>query len=399
MKLLIIDEEFPFPLNSGKRIRTYNLTRVLAAQNEITYLAYGNSDSEAYHSMKAINVSPECVQPINRKQSGLSFYWRLLTNLTSPYPYIVTSHYSDSFQKQLDECLKQTEYDLIICEWTPYAIFVKDILHIKRLIVAHNIETAIWQRYEQNERNPFRRMYISIQRAKVERFERQAFSWVNGATAVCQSEAESISSLGVSYPVEVIDNGVDLAYFKPANSKPKLHHLVFTGSMDWRPNQDAMIYFVHDILPLIRKQIPEVTFSIVGRKPPQKIIDLGSQKGVTVTGTVDDVRDYISEAAVYVVPLRIGGGSRLKILEAMAMEKPVISTSIGAEGLQVTDKKNIAIFDKPGDFADGVVALLQDAAYQQTLGKAGRELVEQNYGWDQLGKRLHAYLCQIAGKS
>ncbi len=399
MKILVIDEEFPFPLNTGKRLRTYNLIRVLALENEVSYLAYSEPDTDAVSFMKKNNITPVCVPPVDRTQQGLKFYWRLFTNLFSPYPYIVTSHFSQHFQKQLNTLLQQDKYDIVLCEWTPYAIFIKDISHAKKIVVAHNIETSIWRRYEQNEKNPIRRFYISIQRAKVDRFEQSAFKWADGATAVSQNEADIISGWGVPYPVAVVDNGVDLTYFCSSSNEPtKSNSLVFTGSMDWRPNQDAMLYFTEQILPLVQKEVPDISITMVGRKPPREIEELAKDSHITVTGTVDDVRPYIAEASVYIVPLRIGGGSRLKILEAMAMGKAVISTSIGAEGLRVTDGEHLLIRDGEQAFTEGIISLLHNTDMRNRLGQAGRQLVEREYGWESIGQRLNKYLNTIARK-
>jgi glycosyltransferase involved in cell wall biosynthesis len=165
--------------------------------------------------------------------------------------------------------------------------------------------------------------------------------------------------------------------------------------MDWRPNQDAALYFTGEILPRIRKKHPRAAFTIVGRTPPQHIQDLGKIDGVTVTGTVDDVRPWVGRAAALVVPLRIGGGSRLKILEGMAMHKPIVSTSIGAEGLRVTDNHDILLADNPDTFADAVVRCLSDSALRNRLGDNGRKLVEQEYRWDILARKMHEYLCRV----
>ena len=166
MNILLLDEEFPYPLNSGKRLRTFNLTVNLAKTNSVSYLAYGQDDSDSSNFLKDNNINPIAVTPRDSKQTGMQFYIRLLMNLFSPYPYIVTSHFTNRFQEKLKQILQENKYDIIICEWTPYAIFIRDIHHIKKIIVAHNIESLIWKRYEINELNPFKKMYISIQRKK-----------------------------------------------------------------------------------------------------------------------------------------------------------------------------------------------------------------------------------------
>ena len=395
MKILVIDEEFPFPLNTGKHIRSFHLAKSLTRFHEVSYLAYGASDSPAYTFLQDNRITPYAVDPPDRQQAGIRFYLKLLLNLASTYPYIVTSHYTAAFQSRLKQLVDRQKYDLVVCEWTPYALFLKELEGIKSVIVAHNVESAIWKRYEENEKNPFKKWYISMQRRKVERFERSCFRWADGATAVSEPEAKQIWAQGVPYPVEVIDNGVDLDYFTPSEDEIHANMLVFTGSMDWRPNQDAALYFVHDIYPLIRKENPQATVVLVGRRPPKKIMELGKIEGVTVTGTVDDVRPYIARAAVYIVPLRIGGGSRLKILEAMAMKKAVISTSVGAEGLWITEGTNILLGDTPEGFAEKILTCLGSQRLRGRLGEQGRKLVEQHYRWEELGRRYSNYLISV----
>ena len=343
-------------------------------------------------------LSPIAIAPPGRKKSGPWFYLKLLGNLASPNPYIVTSHYTERFQAALRETLAREEYDCLICEWTPYAAFIREIKDVKKIIVAHNIETSIWRGYLANETNPLKKLYIRNQARKVERFEKECFGWADGATAVSVGDADKIRDLGVTYPVEVIDNGVDTGYFKPADGAIDRDMLVFTGSMDWRPNQDAAAYFAHEIFPLIKAKRPTAKACFVGRDPGRRVLELAKIDGITITGTVDDVRPYIAAAGAYIVPLRIGGGSRLKIIEAMAMRKAVVSTSIGAEGLKVRDGENILLRDDPRSFADAVIECLEDDRLSLLLATSGLDTVMKYYRWEELGRRLGAYLGRICGK-
>lgn len=395
MKILFIDEEFPYPLNSGKRIRTFNLTRYLADHNDVSYLAYGEENSNSFRHMENNKINPIAVDPPDREQSGLKFYFRLLLNLLSSYPYIVTSHYTERFQNKLIQLIYEEKYDLIICEWSPYAIFLKDLKSIKSVIVAHNIEASIWRRYELNEKNIFKKLYISIQRKKVEKFEQACFNWAKGATAVSAAEAVEIKSYRVPYEPEVVDNGVDIEYFHPTDNSVDSNYLVLTGAMDWRPNQDATAYFTEEILPLIKIIKPDCKVAFVGRNPSKQVTDLTQNKSVIVTGTVDDVRPYIAKAIVFIVPLRIGGGSRLKILEAMSMKKAVVSTSVGAEGLNITDKENILLADNPETFARAVIDCIDNETLNQKLANNGKTLVDSFYRWDILGEKFNNYLKKV----
>jgi len=392
LKILILDEEFPWPLNNGKRTRSFSLTRALATHAQVSYLAYGDAGSGAVSALEEIGVRCHAVDPPDRRQSGPRFYLRLLLNLFSSLPYIVTSHYTERFAAELERLVTSESYDLVICEWSPYAIFLRGLTGVRSIVVAHNIESLIWARYEENETNPLRRWYIGIQKRKVESFEQACFAWANGATAVSHAEAEVIQGYGVDYRVETVENGVDVDFFRPTEDQPDSASMIFSGAMDWRPNQDAVEYLVHDILPRIRESEPEAEFRVVGREPSAAIRELDHIDGVSITGTVDDVRPYMARAALCVVPLRIGGGSRLKILAAMAMGKPVISTSIGAEGLDVTDASNIIIVDGAEAIAGAVLEGFRDPVRMAEIATAGRRLVEEQYRWESLGAKLHAYL-------
>jgi glycosyltransferase involved in cell wall biosynthesis len=231
------------------------------------------------------------------------------------------------------------------------------------------------------------------------RFEKLAFGRTDAVTAVSEADAEWIRKSGSRAAVEVIENGVDLDFFtNHETADVKEDYLVFTGSMDWRPNQDAAEFFVREIFPLLRAARPAIEAVFVGRNPPHHIARLGQVPGITITGTVEDIRPYIRRAAVYIVPLRVGGGSRLKILEAFAMEKPVVSTSIGAESLAVSHEKELLLADGPEQFASAIVRLLDDRALAGRLAAAGRRLVVERYGWDQLSAQLERFLIKLVGK-
>jgi len=399
MKILVPDEEFPYPPDTGKRIRSFSLIKRAAQANEIHYLAYGTEDSDSYRAMVENGLNPIAVPPQVPRKSGPMFYLRLLGNLLSKYPYVVSSHYSSVLAEALERVLNEKKPDLICCEWSPYAIFIRDVTGPKKMIVAHNIEGHIWQRYWENEKQPFKKWYIRNQWKKMESFERAAFGWADGATAVSDIEAREIQQLNQNIQVEVVDNGVDLEYFSPQENNFQSKQLVFVGSMNWRPNQDCVQHLVRDILPIVKKTEPDVSAVIVGQKPPREILELNNPPGVKITGRVDDVRPFIENGTVYTVPLRIGGGTRLKILEAMAMKKAVVSTTIGAEGLDIIDGENILLADSAEEFAEKTLLLLRDEEMCRRLGDAGRKLVENKYGWDSLASKLGSFVSRLVNES
>jgi len=399
MKILVLGEEFPYPLNTGGRIRTFSLFSRLAQKHEVRFLAYGDEDSDSYRYCDEAGLLPIAVPPQVPSKHGLVFYMRLLANLFSQLPYVVTSHYSEVYRSHLQTELEQRPADIVAAAWTPYATFFSAVPKGLTLITSHNIEADIWKRYYATETSLHKKWYIGTQAAKMRRFEKSVFRQANAVTAVSAADASAIRKTGSEAAVEVIENGVALDYFTTDSVAEIIpERLVFTGSMDWRPNQDAAEYFVNDIFPRLREKRPDLEAVFVGREPPDHIRQLGDIPGITITGTVDDIRPYIREAAVYIVPLRVGGGSRLKILEALALKKPVVSTSVGAEGLAITHDKDILLADSPEQFAAAVESLLNDRARAERLGTAGRELVVQRYGWDRLATELEKFLLKLVSE-
>jgi glycosyltransferase involved in cell wall biosynthesis len=316
--------------------------------------------------------------------------------LLSPLPYIVTSHYSNAYATAVATSVAGHKPDVVICEWTPYAIYARPLASVTKLVSAHNVEADIWKRYADIEKNLLRRWYIQEQYRKVKRFERAALQWVDGALTVSHLDCARLREDRADLPIETVENGVDLDYFRPLPQPDSLRHLVFTGSMDWRPNQDAARYFAVDVMPLLRRARPELECTFVGRNPPSDIAALGQTQGIHITGTVEDVRPYVERASVYIVPLRVGGGSRLKILEALAMGRAVVSTTVGAEGLHVEHGRHLLLADNPRTFADSVLRLLDDPALCSELGTEGRRLVEARYDWNALAERLARFIAERA---
>jgi polysaccharide biosynthesis protein PslH len=217
--------------------------------------------------------------------------------------------------------------------------------------------------------------------------------------AVSENDRNAFSSFLDPSRLTVIQTGVDVDYFKPAQDTEEPNSLVFTGSMDWLPNEDGIIYFIKEILPLIRQQVPDVSLRIVGRKPSADLQSLASrQENVEVTGWVEDVRPFLARGAVCVVPLRIGSGTRLKIFEAMSMGKAVVSTTIGAEGLPVQPGDNIILADEPHIFARSVASLLRNPSRRAEIGRAARKLVTENYSWAKIAEDFAAILAQVAAE-
>lgn len=384
LDVLLVDEELPWPANTGKRLRTWNLVRRLQARHSIVFLCHGEDGQkrpEGWDNVEIVHV-PSPLTPL----SGPSLYFSLFRNLRSSQPFVVDRHDSIAMRTAFDRLLADRTFDIVHCEWTPYAANIAHVMGaIPCVLAAHNVEHQIWRRYSEAARNPLKKVFLRTQWRRMAAFESTMCPAFDVATCVSPEDAAQLEAMGCANAV-VVPNGVDLDYFHPDHSflpEQGASSIVFTGSMDWRPNQDAVQFFVDQIFPRVRKTLPHAVFRVVGRKPPEALARQWSAcPGVEVTGTVDDVRPYLAEAAVVVVPLRIGGGSRLKILEALAMRKAVLSTTLGAEGLDLTHGHTLWIKDEPGPFAAACIDILRHPDHYTAMAAAGRDAVMNRYDWD-----------------
>ena len=273
----------------------------------------------------------------------------------------------------------------MICDFLAPAPNIEDLRNC--VLFQHNVETAIWQRHHQHAPDPLRRAYLGMQARKMFEYERWVCRSVAHVIAVSKADAELMQSMFGADSVSAVPTGVDIEYFTPSAATAPGADLVFVGSMDWLPNIDGVKWFAAEILPLIRARRPSCTVAIVGRQPGPDIVSL-SGGGIQVTGTVPDVRPYLWGANVSIVPLRIGGGTRLKIYESMAAGTAVVSTTVGAEGLDVRSPENILLADTPQAFADACLRLLDDAQERRRMAAAAHELVATQFSWDAVADRF-----------
>lgn len=387
LRVLVLDEEFPYPPNSGKRIRTWNLLRRLAVSHSLHLICFGelSPDDEAVARRFNIEVTTAGRLAPDR---GATLVWRLLRNLFSSLPYSVQKHFKEDFQQRVDAQIETFRPSIIHCEWGPYASYLRDLRGLPCVVAAHNVESQIWSRRASVAGNPLSQWFFRSQARRMERFERNFAPRVSAVVTVSEGDAKIFATWGAK--AVIVDNGVDLEQYALSQQLEVSGRILFLASMDWFPNIDALDFYLREIHPLVRRG-PETTLRIVGRRLSSSDAErFRSFAGVEVVGEVEDVQAELANAAVIVVPLRIGGGSRLKILEALAAGKAVVSTTVGAEGLAVQDSLHLRIADTPNDFAEAVHSLLSDPAARRVLGTNGRRLVEQKYGWDALSQGLEA---------
>jgi sugar transferase (PEP-CTERM/EpsH1 system associated) len=390
MRVLWVKSGGLLPLDHGGRIRSYQLAKILAQSHAVSlFTFYPPVEEDEHDTLKEIFSRVESVPISIPQQNSAAEYVAYAKNLFSSLPYSVTKYCQRQVSKQLRQHLLEHQYDVVICDFLLTAGVLPWDLPGPRVLFTHNVEAQIWERQFQVARNPIWKVACYREFRTTEKMERKFLKRAEHVLAVSETDKEFFSRFIDPAKVFVVPTGVDIDYFRPSAEPEKPKKIVFTGSMDWLANEDGILYFAEKVLPLIRKEIPEATLDVVGRRPSAKLKRIAAGiPGVTVTGTVADVRPYIGTASVYVVPLLVGGGTRIKIFEAMAMGKAVVSTSIGAEGLPVTHEENILLADDAVGTSRQVIMLLRNPQMRAELGKSARQLVEQNYSWTSVGAQL-----------
>lgn len=390
MKVLFLGREVPYPADSGAKMRAWHVLRQLAEKHEVTLVCYGNADDKLAEELRSTCAAVHGVES-TAPAKDIGLHLRMLAGLFHVLPYAVRGRYSQAYQEKVNGLLQGEKFDLVVSDSLYQAVYVPGG-SFKTLLNEHNIESVIIERYRRIEKNPLLKLYASYELGRMKRFEDKVWQRFNRCFVCSEVDKQVVRQRVGSIQVDVIPNGMELPESEPKR-KEREAHLVYTGLISWRPNEDAVLYFLEAIYPRIKAKVPGVTFSVVGKGPCSQIQDLARKDdSITVTGFVDRVTPYVEEASVFVVPLRIGSGTRLKILEALAMNKAVVSTSVGCEGLEVCDGKDIMITDTPEAFADCVVRLLKDEPQRRTLGENGRKLVAEKYNWERIGAKIEEIL-------
>jgi glycosyltransferase involved in cell wall biosynthesis len=387
MKTLWVNSNFMHPTTKGGQIRTLEMLRHLHRWHEIHYVAIA-SPAQPEGPARAHEYSHKSYPFPYRVPSKASpaFYAELVRGLFSATPVAVARFHPPGMRAFLEDLIRQERFDCAVVDHLAPTSYFPDLPHA--IFFQHNVETVIWRRHVEHAAGPLRRAYFKLQADRMYRYERRVSRASGHIVAVSRTDADEMRRLFDVTRVTEIPTGVNIEYFLPPTPPPATTaDLVFVGSMDWLPNVDGVLYFVREILPLIRQVRPETTLAIVGRTPPPKIAQLAAaDPRIQVTGTVPDIRPYLWSSAVAIVPLRIGGGTRLKIYEAMAAQIPVVSTTIGAEGLSVNPPQDIRLADTPDHFASHCVELLTTPEIRAGLSHAAWEMVNANYSWEQVAR-------------
>lgn len=398
MKILIVTTKSPYPLFEGRALRTYNLIKQAALHHEIHLLSFVQTpeDLEGIEHMRSICKVVE-YEKLYFDGAKTQILKDAICELFSRAPLPVVKYRTAGMRAKMRKLMQTHQYDLVHLDMLHLADYMDLCGNTPVALIEHNVEHVILDRRADNETRPLHRAYLRYQAAKLKSYEGRACQRAQHVVAVSELDAQQLRDLGPGARVTSVPNGVDTEYFRTSQTPRKPTSLVFVGGFTWFPNLDAITYFCEDILPKLLKAIPNIQLTVIGKQPDTPVAqEIAKHPNVKLAGLVEDIRPDVDAAAAYIVPLRIGGGTRLKILDALSMSKAIISTSVGCEGLDVEDGKTIVIADTPDAFAQAIVKVLAEPVWADTIGQQGRQLVESRYDWAAVAKTLMAVYADTA---
>ncbi|MEX0900011.1 MAG: glycosyltransferase [Gammaproteobacteria bacterium] len=386
MRILWVKIGGLWPKNTGGRLRSFHILDELSRRHRVTVITTHSPEEDEDALRREL---PFCERVVSVPRTPPKWHtWRFVAALLRAWwtglPVDAVRCADRRVRDEVERALSSGEVDLCVADFLCAIPNVPLRGPVPVVHFSHNVEHMIWRRMAAVEKRTWRRTLLEGEARKLQLYEADACIRANLTIAVSEQDRAQLQQTAPGSTISSIPTGVDIDYFAPSDAPQLPDHLVFTGSMDWQPNEDAMLWFMSSILPLVRRKIPGASLTIVGRNPSKRLRGAARDADVGVTGTVEDVRPYIAKSPVYVVPLRIGGGTRLKIFEALSMSKALVSTRIGAEGLPLESGRHFIEADEPQAFADAVVALLRDPARRTALGEAGRDLMVNRYAWQQV---------------
>lgn len=395
MKILWVKAGKILPVDTGGRIRSYNIMRHLAARNEFIFLSYYPGSRDEQYERELAERFPGAVSfPAGAPAGRVGQAVHYLTHLPSSAPYAVAKFTAPSVRRALMDIVQRERPDVAVCDFLAASLNFPDPLPVPSVLFQHNVESALWNRQAKHERNPVKKAVFTVEAAKMRRYEPATVARFPHVVAVSENDRVLMSAMTDSSRITVVPTGVDTAAYRTDASvgqdKPTV---MFLGSMDWPANIDGVELFCEQVWPQVVAAVPDARFQVVGRNPSARTQRLASDS-VEIVGGVKSVMPYLQNAAVFVVPLRIGGGTRLKIYEAMAAQRAIVSTSIGAEGLDYRDGMDIVIADEPEAFAGEVIRLLRDREARVKLGRGAGETAAR-FDWEAVSKEFEEVLRQV----
>jgi glycosyltransferase involved in cell wall biosynthesis len=399
MRILWVKADKLLPVQNGGNIRTYHVLRHLSARHELTFYSYYGGSPDASYERELQQQLPGAVAVCTGKRdlTGVARGLDYLTHLNSEPPYAVSRFASFKVQDQLRSWFREKRFDVAVCDFLDAAVNFPGRLTIPSVLFQHNVESEIWRRHADTAGNPVKKMMYQMEFRKMLRYEQVEVRKFHHVIAVSENDRGLMSQWVDANRITTVPTGVDLGQFRPNSSAAEPAPIVtFVGAMDWEPNVDGVEYFCSEVWPAIKDDVPEARFRIVGRNPDRRVQKWASDS-IEVTGRVPSVIEHLQQSAAVIVPLRIGGGTRLKIYEAMATGKAVVSTTVGAEGLDVHPGRDIILADDAKSFAQGVIMLLRDRELRRRYEKAAAATAA-HYDWPAIGERFSEILQSVVEK-
>jgi polysaccharide biosynthesis protein PslH len=399
LNVLFLSQIVPFPPHGGVLQRGFNLVRELGRRCHVHLLAFVHPEAlPDEHTLDASRAAlgPSCRSleyfPLWAKRSRVALGSALAASACSPStPFSVIAHRSEAFGRRVKEMLASHTFDVVHVDTIALSQFVDLAGAVPTVLTHHNIESQLMARRASVERRWYARRFLAREASKLKRLEMEQSPRFGVNVVMSAQDGDILKQMAPAARLAVVPNGVDIEYFEPDGGVHETQALIYTGGMNMFANRDAVMHFLTAIWPAIRQQVPSARFVAVGQDPPPELRELaGRDSRIEVTGYVSDIRPYVRQAAVYVVPLRVGGGTRLKVLDAMAMGKALVSTSVGCEGLAVCPGEHLVVADAVDEFAERVVQLMRDPGRRRELGAAARRLVTERYAWSIVADQLLA---------
>ena len=407
MKILWLSHNVPYPPIGGVLQRNYNLLNEVASSHEVHLVAFNQKAllatrtqlEEATTALAKLCARVE-VLTIPSDSHRLTWYALVLKSLFTKDPYTINWLKSQTAHARIQRVARQTHFDVVHYDTISLAEYVGDTGDTPKVLNHHNVESAMMMRRAHNEHSILRKVYFYLEAKKLHAYEKKLCTKFNVNLVVSGLEKSTLKQIVPDQKVTVVTNGVDTDYFSPGAGATIRNSLLFTGRLDAYSNRAGILFFMRKIWPHVLAKIPDARLTVVGKNPPPDLRRAAQREArVTVIGFVPDARPYFETAEVYVCPIGDGGGTRLKILDAMAMGKAVVSTSIACEGIEVSAERNILIANTPAEFVCQIGRVLSDVNLRLSLGKEARRLVTESYSWKRIGKDLRTVYESLSERS
>ena len=408
MKILWLSHLIPYPPKGGVLQRSYNLIRETSKYHDVTLLAFiqndlmrtrfSSIDSGVEESLNHLGEFCNDIKYIKIpcEHSRFGKYHLALKSLFTTDGYTINWLKSGEMQSAIQLMKNKHQFDLIHFDTISLAPYISEFPQIPKALDHHNIESHMMLRRSAQESNPLKRFYFYLEGKKLLNYEKKVCSKFNLHLTCSTLDTDRLNEIDPSLDIQEIPNGVDVDYFFPCRENETKKHLIFAGSLNWYPNKDAMLFFINDIWPLLKESVPDIVMNIVGSSPPAELLKLASiDPQLKVHGFVDDVREYISSASIYVCPIRDGGGTKLKILDSFAMGMATVAHPTACEGIAVVDGTNVLLASTPDEFIEKIQLLINNDDLRITLGKNARQTAIEKYSYTSIGEKLSQQYLRI----